>query len=192
VDSVALTNTTNVNEFPELDIFEDQKLTSNMVGSIDGTIGFHLRPQKVEDKLVDPLSKNLLNPLEAYEIEFSGSNVGIKISEANATLGHRRLIFPSETTFGVYIVESIVDMAFDGQTECELNWDFQGSSPILQSTAVGLDPQLANHEDKEQVNLLIYSLRQGRFNVNVSSGKMMDSIINCANDLYTFKVLTQM
>jgi hypothetical protein len=60
-------------------------------------------------------------------------------------------------------------MAFEGTTECELNWDFQGSSPILQSTSVGASPEMASHEEKEQVNLLIYSLRQGRFNLNVSS-----------------------
>lgn len=66
-------------------------------------------------------------------------------------------------------MKSIVDMAFDGTTECEFNWDFQGSSPILQSTSVGSSPEEAIHEEKEQVNLLIYSLRQGRFNLNVSS-----------------------
>ncbi len=176
IDSLALSNTTKVNEFPELDIFDDQKLTSNLVGTIDGTIGFHLRPQNQnQDAVIESLAKNLLNPLEAFEIEFSGSNVGLKLSEANVILGHRRLIMPSETTFGVYIVESIVDMAFDGKTECELNWDFQGSSPILQSTTVGLDPQMAAHEEKEQVKLLIYSLRQGRFNLNVSSGTFEDT-----------------
>jgi len=182
VGSMALTNTTNVNEFPELDIFDDQKLVSNVVGSIDGTIGFHLRPQKQkDDEIVEPLTKNLFNPLEAYEIDFSGSSAGIKISEANATLGHRRLIIPSATTFGIFIAESVVDMAFDGNTECELNWDFQGSSPILQSTAVGLDPQMASHEEKEQVNLLIYSLRQGRFNLNVSPGRTLYLIFVCSH-----------
>lgn len=60
-------------------------------------------------------------------------------------------------------------MAFDGTTQCELNWDFQGISPILQATAPGMNPNLASHEDKEQVNLLISSLRQVRFNLNVSS-----------------------
>ena len=169
VGAVALKNETNVTQFPELDIFDDQKLISILAGSVDGTIVFHLRPQILDDHTVESLSKNVFNPLEAYEIDFSGSNVGLKISEANATLGHRRLIIPSETTVGVSIVNSVVDMAFDGTTECELNWDFQGASPILQSTTVGLDPQLASHEEKEQVNLLIYSLRQGRFNLNVSS-----------------------
>jgi hypothetical protein len=59
-------------------------------------------------------------------------------------------------------------MSFDGTTQCELNWDFQGNSPILQATALGMNPQLASHEEKRQVNLLISSLRQGRFNLNVS------------------------
>lgn len=168
IDSVALNNQTNVNEFPELDIFEDQKLISTIAGSVYGTIGFHLRPQNLDD-VTRSISRNFLNPLEAYEIDFTGSNVSVKLSEANATLGHRRLIIPSETTIGVHIVNSIVDMSFDGNTETEVNWDFQGSSPILQSVEIGLDPGRCNHEEKESVNLLIYALRQGRFNLNVSS-----------------------
>uniref|UniRef100_A0A7S3VB24 Uncharacterized protein n=1 Tax=Chaetoceros debilis TaxID=122233 RepID=A0A7S3VB24_9STRA len=168
IDSVALNNQTNVNEFPELDIFGHQKLISTIAGSVDGTIGFHLRPQDL-DEVTRSISKNFLNPLEAYEIDFSGSNVYVKISEANATLGHRRLIIPSETTIGVHIVNSIVDMSFDGNTETEVNWDFQGSSPILQKVEIGLDPGRCLHEEKESVNLLIYALRQGRFNLNVSS-----------------------
>lgn len=168
VASLALNNQTNVNEFPELDIFEGQKLLSTLSGSIDGTVFLHLRPQHLACCTPDTLSKNIFNPLEAYEIDFTDSNIGLKISEAKAELGHRRLIIPSETTVGLHIVKSIVDMAFDGTTECELNWDFQGSSPILQSTSVGLSPEMASHEEKEQVNLLIYPLRQGRFNLNVS------------------------
>jgi hypothetical protein len=168
VASLALNNKTNVNEFPELDILEDQKLLSTLSGAIDGTVFLHLRPQKMGNYKSDTLSKNIFNPLEAYEIDFTGSNVSLKINEAKAELGHRRLIIPSETTVGLLIVKSVVDMAFDGTTECELNWDFQGSSPILQSTSVGLSPELASHEEKQQVNLLIYPLRQGRFNLNVS------------------------
>lgn len=168
IASLALNNKTKVNEFPELDIFEDQKLLSTLSGSIDGTVFLHLRPQNLESFTADTVSKNIFNPLEAYEIDFTGSKVGLKIIEAKAELGHRRLIIPSETTVGLHIVKSVVDMAFEGTTECELNWDFQGSSPILQSTTVGLSPEIASHEEKEQVNLLIYPLRQGRFNLNVS------------------------
>lgn len=168
IASLALNNKTNVNEFPELDIFEGQKLLSTLSGSIDGTVFLHLRPQNLESFNSGTVSKNIFNPLEAYEIDFTGSKVGLKITEAKAELGHRRLIIPSETTVGLHIVKSVVDMAFDGTTECELNWDFQGSSPILQSTSVGLSPEIASHEDKEQVNLLIYPLRQGRFNLVVS------------------------
>ena len=72
---------TNVNEFPELDIFGHQKLISTIAGSVDGTIRFHLRPQDL-DEVTRSISKNFLNPLEAYEIDFSGSNVYVKISEA--------------------------------------------------------------------------------------------------------------
>lgn len=168
IASFALNSKTKVNEFPELEIFEDQRLESTTAGSIDGSIGFHLRPQKIGSSQNKSTSKNVFNPLEAYEIDFTGSNVGVKLSEGKVELGHRRLVIPSEATFGVHILKSIVDMAFDGTTECEFNWDFQGSSPVLQSTSVGLSPEEATHEEKEQVNLLIYPLRQGRFNLNVS------------------------
>lgn len=94
----------------------------------------------------------------------------VKIVESNATLGHRRIIIPSETTLGVSIVHSVVDMSFEGSTQCEFHWDFQGVSPILQVTEnIGEDPQLVCHEDRQQVALLISSLRQGRLNLNVSS-----------------------
>ncbi len=170
VGSIVLNNQTKVSEFPELEIYGDQKLISTLAGSVDGTIGFHLRPQDIiDDDMPLSLSKNLLNPLEAYDIDFSGSNVEIKLTEANSTLGHRRLIIPSETTVGIHIVHSVVDMSFNGKTDCEFNWDFQGSSPTLQSVEVGLDPRRCNHEEKKSVNLLISALRQGRFNLNVSS-----------------------
>lgn len=152
-----------------MNIFDDQKLLSLLSGGIDGSIGFHLRPQKDND-CSDELCKNVFNPLERYEIDFSGSHVSLKITESNATLGHRRIIIPSESTFGVSIVESIVDMSFEGSTQCELHWDFQGASPILQVTDnIGENPSLVCHEDRRQVAILIYSLRQGRFNLNVSS-----------------------
>jgi len=191
VASLALNNETRVNDFPEIEVFEDQRLHTILAGSIDGTIGFHLRPQALKQDRGVATEKNVYNPLEAYELDFSGSNVSVKITEANSTLGHRRLIIPSEryvyllnintckiffshvtpfsSSFGVHIIHSVVDMSFDGTTQCELNWDFQGNSPILQATALGMNPHLASHEEKRQVNLLISSLRQGRFNLNVSS-----------------------
>ena len=67
------------------------------------------------------------------------------------------------------VVESVVDMSLEGKTQCELSWDFQGSSPILQVTNVGHSPANATHENKHQVSLLIRPLRQGRFNFHVSS-----------------------
>jgi len=75
VGSLALNNQTNVHEFPELDVFEE-KLLSTLAGSIDGTIGFHLRPQKLGQNTMVALSKNIFNPLEAYEIDFSGKKKG--------------------------------------------------------------------------------------------------------------------
>ena len=80
-----------------------------------------MRPQDVNESSKSVLGKNIFNPLERYEIDFSGSKVFVKIIEANATLGHRRIILPSESTFGVSIVESIVDMSFEGSTQCELH-----------------------------------------------------------------------
>ena len=76
VGSLALNNQTNVPEFPELDVFDDQKFLSTLAGSIDGTIGFHLRPQKLGQSTTVALSKNIFNPLEAYEIDFSGKKKG--------------------------------------------------------------------------------------------------------------------
>ncbi len=159
-------------QFPELDIFDDQKLQSLLNGSIDGSIKFHLRPQDDCKKasIESILKTNVLNPLERFEIDFSGSKVFLKLVESNATLGHRRIIIPSETTIGVSIVKSIVDMSFEGATQCEFHWDFQGSSPILQVTQnIGESPQFVCHEDRQQIPILINSLRQGRFNLNVSS-----------------------
>jgi len=137
-------------------------------GTINGRICCHLRPQDIKKSTKSSVGKNVFNPLEAYEIDFSGSSVALKMKEGSATLGHRRIIVPTESTFGIVIQESVVDMAFDGSTQCEFRWDFQGSSPILQVTKVGQNPALASHEEKEQVSLLISSLRQGRFNLHVS------------------------
>jgi hypothetical protein len=84
------------------------------------------------------------------------------------SLGHRRVIIPAETTVKVKVVESIVDMSMEGRSSCELSWDFQGLSPILQVTDIGLNPESVMHEKKEQVSLLIAPLRQGRLNFHVS------------------------
>jgi hypothetical protein len=113
--------------------------------------------------------KSISYPLEAYEIDFSGSSVALKLKEGNSTLGHRRVILPAESTFGLVIQHSVVDMALDGVTHCELRWDFQGSSPILQVAPLGQSPSSSSHEEREQIALLISSLRQGRFNMSVSS-----------------------
>jgi hypothetical protein len=91
------------------------------------------------------------------------------MKEYSASLGHRRIIFPAESTFVVSVLESVVDMGFEGKTQCELSWDFQGLSPILQVTSVGESPEDAAPENKEQVSLLIAPLRQGRLSFRVSS-----------------------
>ena len=155
-------------QFPELEIFEEDKLYSLFSGNLNGRIACLLRPLSAL-ATASGIGRNIFNPLEAYEIVFSGSHVSLCMKEANATLGHRRLIIPTESKFNISIVESIVDMSFDGKTQCEVHWDFQGSSPILQVTAAGQSPANVSHEDRKQVSLLISSLRQGRFNLNVSS-----------------------
>jgi len=60
-------------------------------------------------------------------------------------------------------------MMFEGTTQCELSWDFQGSSPILQVTEPGQTPAQSSHEERQQVPLLIKDLCQGRLNLEVSS-----------------------
>ena len=86
----------NVKEFPELDIFEGDQLRTILSGIIGGSIRAHLRPQAL-DSLVETTGKNIYNPLEAYEIEFSGSNLNVKMKEFTAALGHRRIIFPTDS-----------------------------------------------------------------------------------------------
>ena len=60
-------------------------------------------------------------------------------------------------------------MSFEGTTQCELAWDFQGSSPILQVTPLGQTPAQSSHENRQQVPVLIKDLCQGRLNISVSS-----------------------
>ena len=82
---------------------------------------------------------------------------------------HRRVIVPTETTFAVKVQHSVVNMMFEGTTECEVAWDFQGSSPVLQTTPPGQTPAQSDHEDRQQVSLLIKDLCHGRLNLDVSS-----------------------
>ena len=168
IGSFTMTNETDVKEFPELDIFEGTKLRSLFSGAMSGSASAHLRPQKLSST-VTSTGPNIFNPLEAYEIDFSGSNLSLKMKETSASLGHRRLIIPTETTLSLKVVESVVDMSAEGQTKCEVGWDFQGLSPILQVTDIGESPQEAAPEKREQASLLIPPLRQGRLTLNVSS-----------------------
>ena len=167
VSSIILDSETSVKEFPELDVFEGTKLRSFTSADLGGNVKFHLKPMKLT-ATPDSAGPNIFNPLEAYEIDFSGSSVSTRIREAIMSLGHRRIIVPTETTIKARVVESRVDMTFYGQTDVELLWDFQGLSPILQVTDVGLEPESVNPERKEQVSLLIAPLRQGRLNLHVS------------------------
>ena len=165
--SIVMNSESRVNEFPELEIFEGVKLRNLTAGRLSGSIKCHLRPQQLASK-VSTTGPNIFNPLEAYEIDFSDSSLSARIKESTTSLGHRRIIIPTETTVVIKVVESIVDMALEGKTQCELSWDFQGLSPILQVTEVGLSPEDVTHENKEQVSLLIAPLRQGRLNFHVS------------------------
>lgn len=85
VSSFSSTSETKVNEFPELEVFEGSKLQSFVLGTFDGTITCHLRPQSLvaSSKSSGP---NVFNPLEAYEIDFSGSTVALRLKEASFNL----------------------------------------------------------------------------------------------------------
>ena len=76
---------------------------------------------------------------------------------------------PTESTFAVKVLQSVVNMSFEGTTQCELSWDFQGSSPVLQVTSPGQTLSQITHEDRQQAPLLINDLCQGRLNLDVSS-----------------------
>mmetsp|Transcript_25806 Transcript_25806/g.55526 ORF Transcript_25806/g.55526 Transcript_25806/m.55526 type:complete len:2059 (-) Transcript_25806:9-6185(-) len=168
VSSFSSSGETKVNEFPELEIYEGSKLCSFILGTFDGSVTCHLRPQSLVASSSSS-GPNVFNPLEAYEIDFSGSSVSLRLKEASFNLDHRRVIVPTETTFAVKVDQSIVNMGFEGTTQCELAWDFQGSSPILQTTPPGQTPAHSKHEDRQQVPLLIKDLCQGRLNLDVSS-----------------------
>jgi hypothetical protein len=165
--SIVLNSETMVKDFPELDIFEGTKLRALTSAKVGGTVRGHLRPQRMLPSF-STVGPNMFNPLEAYEIDCSGSALTMRIKESMTSLGHRRVIIPTETMVQVKVVESIVDMTMEGRSSCELSWDFQGLSPILQVTDIGLNPESVMHEKKEQVSLLIAPLRQGRLNFHVS------------------------
>lgn len=168
VSTFASTGETNVTEFPELDVFEGSKLCSFVLGTFDGSVTCHLRPQSNSNNN-SSTGPNVFNPLEAYEIDFSGSSVSLRLKEASFNLGHRRVIVPTESAFAVKVRQSIVNMSFEGTTQCELSWDFQGSSPVLQVTAPGQTLAQSTHENRQQAPLLINDLCQGRLNLDVSS-----------------------
>ncbi|KAL7554360.1 hypothetical protein ACHAWF_017793 [Thalassiosira exigua] len=169
VSSFSSSGETKVNEFPELEVFEGSRLRSFILGTFDGSVTCHLRPQSLVGVSTSSSGPNVFNPLEAYEIDFSGSSVSLRLKEASFNLDHRRVIVPTETTFAVKVQHSVVNMMFEGTTECELAWDFQGSSPIFQTSPVGQTPSQCSHEDRKQVPLLIKDLCQGRLNLDVSS-----------------------
>jgi hypothetical protein len=111
-----------VKEFPELSIFEGDMLRSLLSGMISGTVKAHLRPQEMTTTL-STTGPNIYNPLEAYEIDFSGSSLTVKMKECSFTLGHRRIMFPAESTFVANVVESIADSKF-GRPICTLTMAF--------------------------------------------------------------------
>jgi hypothetical protein len=168
IGSFTLKMESDAKEFPELDIIEGVKLRSLLSGVLSGSAVAHLRPQKMPP-IVSNTAPNYFNPLEAYEVDFSGSHLLLKLKEASASLGHRRLIIPTETSVALDVVESVVDMSAEGETKCEIGWDFQGLSPILQITDIGDIPEKAAPEKRKQASLLIPPLRQGRLTLNVSS-----------------------
>ena len=138
-------------------------------GALTGRISSHLRHQALSGSSLATTGPNVFNPLEAYEVDFSRSSILFKIKEWSSTLGHRRVIMPTESSVIVKVVESVVDMSMEGKTDCELSWDMNGLSPILQVTNVGESPASASHENKRQTSLLIAPLRQGRLNFHVSA-----------------------
>lgn len=85
VSSFSSTSEVKVKEFPELEVFEGSKLCSFILGTFDGNVTCHLRPQTLVASL-SSLGPNVFNPLEAYEIDFSGSSVSLRLKEASFNL----------------------------------------------------------------------------------------------------------
>ena len=151
---------TIVSEFPELEIFEDQKVFLSCQGSASGSMHFHLVP---------PFNSHSQSPSEnQYHIHFSDSNFSLTVDNSSISLSHRRVLIPSGTTITANVVKSVVDMALDGITSCEVAWDFQGASPVLQVTELGDTPLTTDFEKKKTAEILLPALRQGRLNLNVS------------------------
>ena len=96
---------------------------------------------------------------EGYCLDFGGSRACCTLEKYTVGLGHRRLIVPSGTAVIATIVESVVGMDLDGVSMCELSWDLQGASPVLQTTDVGTTPESAKHEEKKSVEILLKALR---------------------------------
>jgi hypothetical protein len=86
VSSFSSTSETKVNEFPELEIFEGSKLCSFILGTFDGCVTCHLRPQHLSAITSSSSGPNVFNPLEAYELDFSGSSVALRLKEASFNL----------------------------------------------------------------------------------------------------------
>lgn len=85
VSSFSSKSETRVNEFPELDVFEGSKLCSFILGTFDGSVTCHLRPQSLV-ATSSSSGPNVFNPLEAYEIDFSGSAVSLRLKESSFNL----------------------------------------------------------------------------------------------------------
>ena len=85
VSSFSSTSEIKVKEFPELEVYEGSKLFSYILGTFDGNVTCHLRPQTLEASS-SSLGPNVFNPLEAYEIDFSGSSVSLRLKEASFNL----------------------------------------------------------------------------------------------------------
>jgi hypothetical protein len=112
VTSFSSTSETKVNEFPELEIFEGSRLRSFILGTFDGSVTCHLRPQLLSNGLKSSsFGPNVFNPLEAYELDFSGSSVALRLKEASFNLvrirGHRAIQCESMKT----IIDSSVFVA---------------------------------------------------------------------------------
>ena len=119
IESLVTKSEANVNEFPELNILEHQNIYSTVLGTINGHIGFHLRPQP-------DLRKEMIvirNPLKVWEIDTPGSLMEFTVKEGMMTLANKRIIIPTESKFSLSIQRRVVDMALDEQTLCKFCWD---------------------------------------------------------------------
>jgi hypothetical protein len=95
-------------EFGKQHLWKEPSLEVFSRGDERWSAGAHLRPQALVT--VSSTGPNLLNPLEAYEVDFSGSNLSLKMKEP-LLRWDTRLIIPYETTLPLKVVESVVDMS---------------------------------------------------------------------------------